>query len=328
MSAQRVTALLAGFVLMLVLALGSLFVGRHDLPVGAVVQAILQNSGPAVDTVLSLRVPRMLLAILTGLGLGVSGALMQLLTRNPIADPGLLGVNAGAAMAVILGFAMIGLEETWQQVGLAFVGAATTSLLVHVFAARSAASPVRLVLVGVALSSVLGGISSVLLTRDAELARSILGWVAGSFIVIDISILYAVAPLVLLGVLAALLLSASLDGLTLGDDVARAVGVDVRRTRLITHLVLAALAGAVTAAAGPIAFVGLVVPHAVRLVLGQSAIILLVGSAVFGPILTLLSDICARLLLPQGELGVGLVTSAIGSAFLIALVRGRARLWA
>ncbi|MCJ8055362.1 iron ABC transporter permease [Shinella curvata] len=327
MSARQIVALWVGIVTVVFLAVGSLFVGRSGLPAGDVIDAIVGGAGRDADTVLGLRMPRMLLAILAGLGLGVSGALMQLLTRNPIADPGLLGANAGAAMAVILGFVAFGIEQTWQQVGLAFAGAGTTSLLVHALAARVAASPARLVLVGVAVSSVFGGISSIVLTRDAELARSILGWAAGSFIIVDVSILYTVAPLIVLGVVMAFSLRASLDGMALGDDVARSIGVDVRRARLLAHLFIAALAGAATAGAGPIAFVGLVVPHMVRLVLGQSAMVLLVGSAVFGPVLTLLSDMAARLLLPHGELAVGLVTSAIGAAFLILLVRGRVRLW-
>lgn len=311
---------------LLLLAGMSLMVGTRSFTAGEVLHALSGGGGRAADTVLSLRVPRTLLAILVGLGLGVSGALMQTLTRNPIADPGLLGVNAGAGLAVVLGVVLIGTGDPHVLVILAFAGAMAAAVGVQVLGSRGGATPIRLTLAGLALSALLGGITTSILLRDAELLRQTLGWGAGSLVVTGTAILFVVAPVIVAASLLALLLGTALDGIALGEDVAQALGINVARTRILALLALAALAGAATAAAGPVAFVGLMVPHAVRLIAGPHVRITLAGCALFGPTLLLAADIIARVLLSEGEVPLGLVTSAIGAPLLILLARRSKRL--
>lgn len=311
---------------LLIFSIASLLIGAKSIPPSELWDAFLGRANPEATMILSLRLPRTIMAILIGLGLGLAGALMQALTRNPIADPGLLGVNAGAALAIVLGIAVGGLHSPYATVVMAFAGAMAAALGVQFLGSRSGATPLQLTLAGIALSSVLGGITSAVLFRDPELFRRTLGWGAGSLVITDTTILYTVAPVLLLGAFIAIIVARSLDSVVLGDDMAKAMGVNLGRTRLLTLIALTALSGAATAAAGPIAFIGLMVPHAVRYLTGPNIRLLLLGSALSGPVLLIAADIIARVVLREGELPVGLVTSAMGAPILIILARRGGRL--
>lgn len=318
----RPLALLPLLAALLCLSVASLLLGTKPIPPAEIFAALSGGvtSRSTHEILFGLRLPRMALALAVGLALGISGALMQAVSRNPMADPGLLGLNAGAGLAVVLGVGFAGIGGPGGMMLLAFAGAGIAGFAVLLIGGRGA-SPLRLTLSGVALSAMIGGVSAALLLRQPELFRLTLGWGAGSLVVSDWQVVAPTALIAGLGAIAALCLVKPLEGMAMGDDMAQALGVNVTASRIAALIVLTALSGAATAAAGPIGFVGLMVPHAVRLVLGPGVLRLMLGALCLGPALMLLADILARIALPQGELPVGLVTSAIGAPLLIWLAR-------
>jgi iron complex transport system permease protein len=313
-------ALLAAGVLL------SLAVGARSIAPGDVLSALLgTGSGPDAAVVRELRVPRTLLAICVGAGLGVSGALMQGLTRNPIADPGLLGVNAGASAAVVTAIALVGVSTPVGFLPFAFAGAAVATTLVYLVASagRGGATPVRLALAGAALSAALGSYTYGISLTDPELAQDYNQWAVGTLGNRGWDQLAPVWPAVVLGLLVAAAIARPLNALALGDDTARALGAHAGRTRVAGGVAITLLCGAATAAAGPIAFVGLVVAHGARAICGPDQRWLIAYCAVLGPALVLLADVVGRVIVRPGELEVGLVLAIIGVPAFVALVRRR-----
>jgi iron complex transport system permease protein len=312
----------AGAVLALVVV-ASLAVGAG--PVGpARALSVLVGGGDAEArfTVTRLRVPRTVVAIAVGIALGVAGALLQSVSRNPLAEPGLLGLSAGAAFAVVLVIAAGGSVAT---VGphVAVIGAAVAGLLV-LAAARMRGTgddPVRLVLAGAALSGLLGATTSVLLLLDQRTADEVRFWTVGAVAGRDLSTLAGVAPALLLGLLLAVVASRALAALALGDDVAIGLGHRPRRVRAIAMLAVAFLVGAATAAAGPLAFVGLVVPFAARALVGPDIRHTLGICTLLGPAVVLLADVVSRLVARPYEMSLGVVTALIGAPVLVLVVR-------
>lgn len=325
--ARRGLALLAVLVL-LVVALGlSLVVGSRPVDLGTVWGALTGRDVPAADhaAVVGLRLPRTVLAVLAGSGLAVAGALMQALTRNPLADPGLLGVSSGAAFAVAMGVVLLGVTRPSGYVWFAFAGALVATLAVYLVgsAGRSNASPAQLTLAGVALSAVLTGVIGALRLTDPEQFSVLLTWESGSFQSRGWNVVLPVLPFVLAGLLLAAVVAGALNTLGLGEDLATALGASVQRTRVLAVVAITLLAGGATAMAGPIALVGLMVPHIVRWLVGPDQRWIVGMSALAGPVLILLADVAARVLLWPGELPVGVVTAFVGAPVLIALVRRR-----
>ncbi len=331
---RRLYVVLGGLVLLLALSVLSLFVGSGSISAGTAFE-ILRNSifGDAVpredrntDEILMLdrRVPRTVLAILVGAALGVAGALMQALTRNPLADPGLLGVNAGAMLAVVLGSAVMGSSLGAGHVWLALLGALITSVVVYVIGSTgySAGSPAKLVLTGVALAAVFSGVSLAITLSMPEVFDRIRFWAAGSLQGRSFSELETVFPFILIGLVIALLLPRAVNALSLGDDAAVALGGRPMITRVVGLLAITLLCGAATAAAGPLTFIGLIVPHALRMVVGPDYRWLLPLSVLAAPVLMLSADILARLIV-AAELPVGVVTAFVGAPVLIYLTRRR-----
>lgn len=316
--------LLLAVALLVLAALASVMIGSALLSPGTVLSALFTPDGSLSQiTVTDVRVPRTLLGIAVGVALGVAGALMQALTRNPLADPGLLGVNGGAAFAVSIGVAAFGLVHISDYVWWAFAGAALAGFLVFAISARgrSGATPVRLTLVGMALSAVFLGASTLLTLIDPRTFDRMRFWGVGSITDRPDGTLATILPFVAAGVLLALVSSRALNALALGDDVARAVGVRVGATRLAGFAAILLLCGAATAAAGPIAFVGLMVPHAVRRLTGPDQRWILAYALVLAPVLVLASDVIGRLVVWPAELQLGVVTALVGGPVLIALVR-------
>lgn len=317
--------LLAG--LLAVVLFFSITVGARPIALGDVWNALFAFD-PAQTThriIIDLRLPRTLVGLLVGAALGLSGAILQGATRNPLADPGILGINAGATLCVVLGISVFGITQLSGYVWLAFLGAGAAMVAVYLIASlgREGATPVKLALAGAAVTAALTSITSAILITSVETLDQIRFWQVGALTGRTTDILLQVAPFILAGIVLALATSRILDGLALGDDVARGLGMKVQRSRALVGLAAVILAGAATAAAGPIAFVGLTVPHVARAFTGPNYRWLLPYSMLLAPVMLLGADIVGRVIVPPGELQVGIVTAALGAPFFIALVRRR-----
>ncbi|HEY9369280.1 MAG TPA: iron chelate uptake ABC transporter family permease subunit [Streptomyces sp.] len=308
-------------VLLLVCVL-SIVVGAKSVPLGDVWHGLFQNSGVGNDVVVhDVRVPRTLLGLLVGVALGLSGAVMQGLTRNPLAEPGLLGVNAGAAAAVVSAIAFLGVADVSDFVWFAFAGAAVVSVVVYVLGGSRSATPVRLALAGTAATAALYGyVNAVQLLNSAALDQ-LRFWTVGSLASADMATVRRVAPFILVGVLLALLIARPLNAMEMGDDTARALGANLNRTRLVAMLAVTLMCGAATAACGPIVFIGLMVPYMVRAITGPDMRWILPYAAVLSPVLLLASDVLGRVVARPSELQVGIVTALVGGPVFIHLVR-------
>ncbi|CAI8857306.1 Fe(3+)-siderophore ABC transporter permease [Kosakonia quasisacchari] len=318
---------LAGLLILLIVAVAlSLFVGAKPMPAAVVIDALSGACQSADCTIIKdARLPRTLAGLLAGGALGIAGALMQTLTRNPLADPGLLGVNAGASFAIVLGAALLGAVTPVEQLLLAFCGALAASLLVAFTGSQGGGqlSPVRLTLAGVALAAVLEGLSSGISLLNADVYDQLRFWQAGSLDIRTLQTLKIVLIPVLLAAGMALMLSRALNSLSLGSDTATALGSRVARTQLLGLVVITVLCGSATAVVGPIAFIGLMMPHMARWLVGADHRWSLPVTLIATPALLLFADIIGRLLVP-GELLVSVVSAFIGAPVLIVLVR-RAR---
>ncbi len=326
---RRPGGLLAGLVGLTVLLLALVFLsitqGSRDIGLADVVDALRDLAAVTTDDTVTvrLRVPRTVLGVLVGAALGVSGAILQGLTRNPLADPSIMGIEAGAALAVVLGITALGITTIGGHVMLAFVGALAATALVYGVGSlgRDGATPVKMALAGAAITAGLGAITIGLLLTDLQAQNEFRFWQVGSLAGRYAPVVTGVAPVLLLGLIAGLLCGRSLNALALGDDAARGLGVSLTRTRVGLFAVVAVLCGAATAACGPIVFVGLVVPHAARAICGPDYRWILPYSLLLGPVLLLLADVLGRVVGGSGELQVGVVLGVLGAPFFIALVR-------
>lgn len=309
---------------LLVMVAASLLIGSRMLSPDVVWQALIAPDGSADSLIVTeLRVPRTLLGLLVGAALGVAGALIQAFTRNPLADPGVLGVNAGANMAIVLGIAVFGVTSVTQYLPFAFAGAIVATVVVYAIAGRGGggATPLRLTLVGVAFGAALSGIASTITLIDPNTFNQVRFWGAGDLGDRPPGTVGAVAGVILVGLALALACARSLNAFALGDDLARSLGSSVILTRVVTLIAVTLLCGAATAAAGPIGFIGLMIPHVVRWFTGPDQRWILPFCIVLAPALLLLADVIGRLVVWPAELQVGIVTALIGAPVLIFLVR-------
>jgi iron complex transport system permease protein len=313
----------ASAALLLAVAL-SLAVGTRSVPPHEVVSALL-NTSHSSDAALirEIRVPRTALAALVGVALALSGALMQSLTRNPIADPGLLGVNAGASAAVVSALAFLGATSIASQLPFAFAGAALAAVVVYVVAAagRGGATAVRLALAGAALTAAATTYCYGVALSDPKLLERFNDWSVGSLADRGTAALTIAAPCVAVGALLCALLARSLNIIALGESTAQSLGVRPGRVRLVAGAAVTLLCGAATAAAGPIAFVGLIVAHGARSIAGADERWVLGYCALLGPTLMLLADTLGRVVVAPSELEVGVVVAFVGVPVFFALVR-------
>lgn len=304
----------------------SLAVGAQWLSPGAVWQAVTDPdpSAPATAIVRELRLPRTTLGLLVGLALGAAGALIQGHTRNPLADPGLLGISAGASFAVVIGIQW-GTAELTGYIWFAFAGALAASIAVFGIASskRGGPTPLTLALAGMAISALLASFTQSLLLADNASLNVFRFWVVGSLSGRDADVAVQVLPFILAGLLLALINAPALNALGLGEDVARALGQRVTTARVIGVAAIVLLAGAATAACGPIGFLGLIVPHVARTFTGPDHRWLIPCSALAGAALLLTADVLGRIVVSPGELQTGIVLAAVGAPFFIALVRRR-----
>jgi iron complex transport system permease protein len=322
---RRATGLLLLAGLLFFCVLLSLSVGARSIPLHDVWSELIDPTGSrAGEIVRELRGPRTLLGLEVGIALGVAGTVMQAMTRNPLADPGLLGVNAGAATAVVVGIVVFGITSLSGYVWLAFLGAGLALLLVHSLGGRGGGgTPVRLALAGTAISATLTAIVAGLVLLNPGAFDTFRAWELGSLSGRGEGVVGEIAVFVVIGLIASLLLARSLNALALGDDTGRALGAHVGRTRAAAFATIALLSGAATAAAGPIAFVGLTVPHMARALMGPDHRWVLPCAMLIAPCLLLLADVLGRILDRPGEVQVGVIAALLGAPVFIGLVRGR-----
>ncbi|GHF71706.1 iron complex transport system permease protein [Amycolatopsis bartoniae] len=329
-SAQRTGAKGSGLVIALaVLAfacLASLWVGAKGIPFTATWHLLWHNDGSSEAVIIhDLRLPRTVLGLLVGAGLGLGGALMQALTRNPLADPGLLGVNMGAAAAVVVAIGFLGIGTLTGYLWFALAGAAVAAVLAYTLgtAGRGSATPERLVLAGAAITAVLFAFVQGVLLLNPMTFNQFRFWDVGSLASRRMDVVVQVAPVIAVGIVLALSQARALNALALGDQAGRALGAHIGRTRALVAIAVTLLCGAATAAAGPITFVGLAVPHVARLLVGPDQRWVLPYSMVLAPILLLGSDIVGRVIGGAEEVEVGIVTAFIGAPVFVLLCRRR-----
>ncbi|MGY1811437.1 FecCD family ABC transporter permease [Blastococcus sp. SYSU D00820] len=319
---------LAALVVLLAGALAaSIALGTKPIGLGTVWSALTDPSLSGEDAVIvrDIRVPRTVLGLMVGAALGVAGALAQGHTRNPLGDPGLLGVTAGASLAVVLAIWLLGVATPAGYVWFAFAGALIGTVLVFSLGAagKGGATPVTLALAGSALSALLYALVRTILVSDSQSLDSFRFWVVGALAGRGSDIAWQVAPFIAAGLVLALVNAPALDLLGLGEDVARGLGQRIWLARLVGLGAVTLLCGAATAACGPIAFVGLIVPHAVRAFTGARHRWLVPCSALAGASLLLIADVIGRVIARPAEVQVGIVLAFIGAPVFIALVRRR-----
>jgi iron complex transport system permease protein len=326
-TSSRAVGLVAATGCLGLVLLASIAFGSKSIPLGTVMDALVDYDPSLNDHLIvhSLRIPRTLVGLLVGVALGLAGAVMQGVARNPLADPGILGVEAGASLCVVLAIHVLGVSSLLGYVWFAFAGAAIASVVVYGLSSlgREGATPVKLALAGAAITAFLGSVTTAILLIDVATLDQFRFWAVGSLAGRDASIARQMAPFIAVGALMALVSGRVLNALALGDDVARSLGQQIGLARLFSAVSVVVLVGAATAAAGPIAFIGLTIPHVARAITGPDYRWVLPYSAVLAPVLLLGADIIGRLVARPGELQVGIVTALIGAPFFVALVRRR-----
>jgi len=321
---HRLLVVLALAALLAAVLLAGLALGSKPLPPADVWHALVApDGGEATVIVRELRLPRTVLGLVVGLALAIAGVLMQALTRNPLAEPRILGISAGASLGVVLAIVVLGAGTPAGYVWFGIAGALLAGLLVFGLAARSpdGSGPVTLALVGAALDASLGAVVLALLAADARTFEEFRFWVVGGLAGRGLPVTAQVVPFVLAGVVLAVAVARGLDALAAGDDIARGLGHRVGRVRIAGGAAAVLLTGAAVAAAGPIGFVGLAVPHLARALAGPDHRWTLLVAGLLGPALLVGADVLGRLVAPPGEIPAGIVTALIGAPLLVVLVR-------
>jgi iron complex transport system permease protein len=321
----RSAGLLVGLGVVVVVALLSLRFGAHGVSTADAWKAVFAYDSTSYEQVVvrELRVPRTVIALGVGAALAVTGAVMQAITRNPLADTSILGVSGGASFAIVTAIFYFGITAPYQFVWFAFAGALAASVLVFIVGAsgKDGPTPLKLTLAGVVISALLGAWTSALVLLDEQTMDVARFWMAGSVAGRPLEVFWWVSPFLLVGTAACLLMGHQLNVMSMGDETARSLGMNTTRTRLTCGVLVVAITGAATAAAGPIGFVGLAVPHMVRAVIGPDYRWILAYSVLVGAIFLTGADILGRVVLETGELQVGIVTALVGAPFLVFLAR-------
>lgn len=318
-------ALAAGVLALMVLLALSLATGPRAIEASTIVQALVAHDPTNVDHIIvtTTRLSRSIIAMIVGASLAVAGALMQALTRNPLASPGVFGINAGAMFFLVMVAAFVPLESFHHMMWVAFAGAATAGALVSMLGTSkgSRAYSLKIVLAGAAVTAMFAAFTQAVLVINQDGLDSILFWLAGSTAQRSLSTIAPMLPYLFGALVCVCCLARDIDILAAGEDVAVGLGQHTGRTRLLVALAVVCLAGAAVAIAGNIGFIGLVVPHMVRRVLGAGHALLLPGCALFGAMLLLAADILSRLVIAPAELPIGAITAMIGAPVFIALIR-------
>jgi iron complex transport system permease protein len=319
-----VVGLAACLAVLFVCLLASVRFGAARIGTWDVIGAFTDYGGSEDDLIIrTLRVPRALVAALVGAALAVAGAIIQGLTRNPLADPWILGIEAGAAFAVVCSVFLLGASSLTTYALFAFLGGAIAAVVVYSLGTLGGMSPMKLVVAGAALATLLSSLKTAVLILNQQTLEEIRFWLAGSVAGRDLSLLLQVLPYVGVGLLLAFALGRQITALTLGDDVATGLGLRTSWLKVLCVVAVVLLAGSAVAIAGPIGFVGLVIPHVARFFVGVDYRWVLPYSALLGAMLLVSADIAARLVLRPQELPVGIMTALVGAPFFIYLARKR-----
>lgn len=315
--------------LLSIMAIFSISLGAKSIAFTKVIDVLLGNDPDSLEAAIILqRIPRTVFGILAGGALGISGALMQSITRNPIADPSILGVNTGASLFVVAGIAFFNITVAYQYIWLAIIGAGVTAVFVYSVASmgKDGATPLKLALSGSAVSIVLGSLVSTIMLPNNRVMEAFRFWQVGSIGSATWENIMLISPFLIVGFVISMFISGYLNNLALGDEAATALGTNVVMTRTIGALSSVLLCGATTALAGPIGFVGLIIPHIIRLIFGSEMSKMLPLSFLGSAILMLVSDIIGRIISLPGETEVGIVTAVIGApVFILAIRKGRVK---
>ncbi|MCX3064298.1 FecCD family ABC transporter permease [Streptomyces beihaiensis] len=319
----RAAGLVVSGLVLVAVAVASIALGARPLALDQVWHGLFHDTGRYADVVVGERVSRTVLGMVAGLALGLAGAVLQALTRNPLADPGILGINMGASAAVVTAISFFGVTSFSGYVWFAFIGSAAVGVLVHALGGSRSATPVRLALAGTAVTAALSGYLYAVMIGDDVALNRMRFWQVGSLASARTDTIQQVLPFVVVGALLALGLARPLNAMAMGDDTARALGAHLGRTRALGMAAATVLCGAATAACGPIVFIGLMVPHIVRSFTSPDMRWILPYAAVLSPVLLLGADVVGRLVARPAELQVGIVTAVIGAPVFIFLVRRR-----
>ena len=307
----------------------SISLGAKSIAFSKVIDVLLGNDPDSLEaTIILQRIPRTVFGILAGGALGISGALMQSITRNPIADPSILGVNTGASLFVVAGIAFFNITVAYQYIWLAIIGAGVTAVFVYSVASmgKDGATPLKLALSGSAVSIVLGSLVSTIMLPNNRVMEAFRFWQVGSIGSATWENIMLISPFLVVGFIISMFISGYLNNLALGDEAATALGTNVVMTRTIGALSSVLLCGATTALAGPIGFVGLIIPHIIRLIFGSEMGKMLPLSFLGSAILMLVSDVIGRIISLPGETEVGIVTAVLGApVFILAIRKGRVK---
>lgn len=311
--------MIAGVIGVLLCVGASLALGARNIGLDEVIKALFQGGDSFNALVVRERIPRTVFGLMAGASLGVSGALMQAITRNPVADPSILGVNTGASLFVVSGIAFFNITTVGQYIGFALIGALVTAVFVYRIGSHGSggATPIKLALAGAATSAALSSLVSAVILPRTEVMNAFRFWQVGSPGGATWDGIMTVAPFLAVGLIIGMLIAPALDALALGDDVATGLGVRTGLIRMAGALAGVLLCGATTALAGPIAFVGLMIPHAVRMICGPDMKTVIPMSALGGAMILTISDIIGRLIGQPGELEAGIITAFFGAPILI-----------
>ncbi len=315
--------------LLSIMAVFSISLGAKNIAFSKVVDVLLGNDPDSLEAaIIFQRIPRTVFGILAGGALGISGALMQSITRNPIADPSILGVNTGASLFVVAGIAFFNITVAYQYIWLGITGAGVTAVFVYSVASmgKDGATPLKLALSGSAVSIVLGSLVSTIMLPNNRVMEAFRFWQVGSIGSATWENIMLISPFLIVGFIISMFISGYLNNLALGDEAATALGTNVVMTRTIGALASVLLCGATTALAGPIGFVGLIIPHIIRLIFGSEMSKMLPLSFLGSAILMLISDVIGRIISLPGETEVGIVTAVLGApVFILAIRKGRVK---
>jgi iron complex transport system permease protein len=324
---RRITGFVFALFLLSVVVFLSLMIGAKPLSFGVVWEALFSSANSYDYTIIhESRIPRTIIALAVGPAFGLAGAVIQALTRNPLADPGILGVNAGAAFAVALAVGVFSISSTSIYMWFAIAGALVATIAIFFIgggAGKKSPTPEQITLAGVAMAAALEGITTALSLMNSRAFAGMLSWRVGSVARKALEELWPIIPLLIVGILVALAIAPALNAIAFGDDRASSLGVNVGMIRIFGLISITLLAGGATAIAGPIVFLGLMVPHCVRWFVGPDQPWIFLYSLVIAPLILLLADIIGRVVISPGEVPVGIITGFIGAPILLILVRRR-----
>lgn len=324
MMKKKYHLLIAGLlILLLVSVVLSISLGSKSISFQTIVEALISSKDSLEMAIIRERLPRTIFGILSGASLAVAGCLMQSITRNPVADPSILGVNSGASLLVVCGIAFFNIQSAFQYIILGFIGAILAALFVYGIASSGYGeiTPMKLVLAGMATTIALSSIVSAIVLPNSQVMDTFRFWQVGSIGGVQLDSIIALLPCFIIGLVIALLLAGHLTTLALGDELATGLGINVVKVRAIGAIAGVLLCGATTALAGPIGFIGLMVPHFMRLVCGENLKLLLPCSALGGSVLLVICDVIGRVVLSPSELEVGIITALIGAPIFILVVK-------